>query len=336
MKASAAGAALVLAAAALACSPGAAPAPGAAWNEPVLGMAFRYAPPGTFTMGSRDDEPGRDEDEVQHEVTLTGGFWIGETEVTQGQWRALLGGNPALLAGCGEDCPVERVSWFEAVAFADRLSQRAGLQSCYVLEGCRGTLGGGCPATAQSPGDWCLGDFACQSVTFRGLDCPGFRLPTEAEWEHAARAGTTTAIYTGGLTLRALNDGPELDAVAWYGGNSGAAYEGAWDCSGWQHQQFPAEHCGTHPVGRKRANPWGLHDVLGNVWEWVWDWKDAYPEGAVINPLGPAAGAYRVRRGCAWSNIPDHCRAADRSDDDPHVRDRNWGFRLARTATPGG
>ena len=291
-------------------------------------MSFRYVPAGSFTMGSSADEAGRDEDETPREVTLTRGFWLGEHEVTQRQWRTLMGTSPAFLGACGDECPVESVSWFDAVAFAERASAREGLEGCYELVGCRGEPGGGCP-----PGeDWCHGDFVCEEVRFRGLDCSGYRLPTEAEWERAARAGTDGPTWMGAFEVAGLNSAPELSPIAWYGGNSGVDYRPAWPCAGWKERELAAVECGAHPVGGKPASPWGLRDILGNVWEWTWDWQGVPGAEPVTDPLGPETGEWRIRRGCSWSNIPIHCRVADRSNDPPGDRDRNWGLRLARTA----
>ena len=124
-----------------------------------------------------------------------------------------------------------------------------------------------------------------------------YRLPTEAEWEYAARAGTTGPRYG------------ETDEIAWYAGNSGGR---------------------THPVGRKRPNAWGLHDMLGNVWEWTADWYGPYPSGAASDPRGPASGSFRVRRGGGWYSDAGRCRSADRNGFEPSYRDFNLGFRLAR------
>lgn len=303
--------------------------PGELSTSAALGMPFRYVPAGTFQMGSPADEARRDDDEVRREVTLTRGFWLGEHEVTQGEWRRLMGTSPSFLAACGDDCPVERVSWFDAVAFAEQASRAEGLEGCYELVDCSGEPGGGC-----APGeDWCHGEFACREVRFRGLDCHGYRLPTESEWERAARAGSDEATWIGSFEIVALNSAPGLSEIAWYGGNSGVDYRPAWPCSDWKGRQEPALECGTHPVAHKAPNPWGLQDVFGNVWEWTWDWHavpDATPR---TDPLGAASGEWKIRRGCSWSNIPDHCRAADRSNDPPADRDRNWGLRLARTAS---
>ena len=158
-----------------------------------------------------------------------------------------------------------------------------------------------------------------------------FRLPSEAEWEYAARAGTNTAIYTGDLTIVGKRNGPELDAIAWYGGNSGVNYSGGYDCSGWDGKQYSSSQCGTHPVGGKKPNDWGLYDMIGNVWEWVQDWKGDYPSGTVINPIGPSSGAYRVVRGGSWGDFARYCRSASRSSDTPGNRFNNLGARLLRT-----
>jgi formylglycine-generating enzyme required for sulfatase activity len=215
---------------------------------------------------------------------------------------------------------VERVNWFDAAEFANRLSKKEEVEQCYLLGGCTGTLGQ---------------DFTCDSAEFKGLACEGYRLPTETEWEVAARAGTRTAIYTGKLMLRGANHGPELDAIAWYGGNSGVEYAGGVECSGWSEKQYDAQSCGTHAVGTKQANPWQLYDVLGNVWEWCTDWYGTYDSNVQsIDRTGPVQGSLRVIRGGSWGNGARFVRAAYRNRDSPSARWAYLGFRLARGQVP--
>ncbi|MCW3131108.1 MAG: SUMF1/EgtB/PvdO family nonheme iron enzyme, partial [Candidatus Methanospirare jalkutatii] len=161
-----------------------------------------------------------------------------------------------------------------------------------------------------------------------------YRLPTEAEWEYACRAGTQTALYTGPITIRGWNNAPELDAIAWYGGNSCVRYERGWDCSDWPERQYSCSRCGTHPVGRKEPNAWGLYDMLGNVWEWCQDWygEGYYKRSPRVDPKGPASGSYRVERGGGWNVSARGCRCADRSWNDPGWRNNNLGLRLVRAA----
>lgn len=297
------------------------------WVGP-LGMQFRYAPPGEFRMGSPETEVGHEDDEVLHKVKLTRGFWIGETEVTQGHWRQLMESNPSYFKNCGEVCPVESVSWYEAVRFANRLSERARLTSCYTLEGCEGALGVGC----EDGELFCYGVYSCATATLKAPECDGFRLPTEAEWEYAARAGEQGPIYTGGLNIKDVRNAPELGKIGWYGGNSGADYPGGVDCSGWGEPESPSETCGTQSVGGKPPNGWQLHDVLGNVYEWGGDWYAAYPAGAMEGPIGPEGGSDRVLRGGSWDSRARYCRSAYRSRYAPGYRHANVGFRLVRRA----
>jgi formylglycine-generating enzyme required for sulfatase activity/tetratricopeptide (TPR) repeat protein len=273
------------------------PKPGELKEDSKVGMRFRYIPPGEFRMGSPMDEIDRDEDEIPHGVTLTRGFWMGETEVTQGQWQRFMDNNPSSFASCGLDCPVEMVSWFDAVAFANRLSKEAELELCYDFDECQGT-----------PGEE---GYTCTAAPSKGVDCKGYRLPTEAEWEFAARAGTTTPFWAGeNLTTDQANyDGDHPYAANPKGAN---------------HQK-------TVKVRSFKANPWSLHDVHGNVYEWVADWKGTYSKNAVTDPSGPEKGLYRVFRGGSWSHYARYCRAANRNRIDPGIRYNAVGFRLVRT-----
>ena len=158
-----------------------------------------------------------------------------------------------------------------------------------------------------------------------------YRLPTEAEWEYAARAGSRRDTPAGDLRILGRNNAPLLDGIAWYGGNSGVSYAGGYDCSGWDGKQYASSRCGPNPVGQKAPNVWGLHDLLGNVWEWVVDWYGDYPGGSVTDPQGPVSGSARVYRGCGWYDIAEYCRAPARSRSLPGNRYNNLGFRLLRT-----
>lgn len=175
----------------------------------------------------------------------------------------------------------------------------------------------------------------CQQFLQRlGQRVPGLgaRLPTESEWEYACRAGTETATWVGDLTLRGENDAPELDAIAWYGGNSGHGYELAEgsNSSDWPQKQYPHTKAGTRPVRGRKANPRGLYDLLGNVSEWCADWYGAYEAGPIIDPVGPPVGANRVLRGGSWVSYARVVRAARRFAFAPGLRLSDFGFRLAR------
>ena len=251
-----------------------------------LRPALVRLPGGSFLMGSPEGEEGAEDDERPQRLIEVPAFSLCQTEVTQGQYEAVMGTNPSDCDyGCGEKLPVQTVVWFEAIAYLNKLTEQesealvalgeAALTACYEGSG--------------EDVAWVSG-------------CTGYRLPTEAEWEYAARAGTTTSWSFG-------EDPAVIRDYAWYSGNSGGM---------------------IHAVGTKKPNPWGLYDLHGNVWEWVWDAYSSSSSGKVAN----SSGIRRVLRGGAFNSAPEHLRSADRSGFSGENRNGDNGFRCARGAGP--
>ena len=238
-----------------------------------ISMEMIFCPPGTFTMGSPTSETGRGGDETQHQVTLTNGFYLGKYEVTQAQYQTVMNGNSEGLNADpsqfkGSNRPVEKASWEDAQIFLTRLNS---------IEQTAGRL----------PTGW------------------KYVLPTEAQWEYACRAGTTTA-YSWGNDINSTR----------------ANYN--WDGGGTSGNDFKQ----TRDVGQYAANPWGFFDMQGNVWEWVHDWKANYLTGAQTDPEGPASGSHRVIRGGAWNHDGTDLRSAKRHPHPPSPRTYTIGFRV--------
>ena len=310
------GGALLACVAALGCA--AAPAAGKPHHvELPRNVAFEmvWIQPGSFTMGSPVSEPHRHADEApQTNVTLRKGFWLGGTPVTIGQWQAVMGQDvraqlfhvidddtlhdlggkrqttreymhfsreraAEYLAGESADLPMYFVTWEDAMEFCVRLT---------ALERAAGRLPSG----------------------YR------YDLPTEAQWEYAARAGTRTAIYA-----------EPLGAIAWYVENSADGYQGK------GFEVAPGAIGGPHAVAGKLPNHWGLYDMAGNVWQWCRDWYGSYAGGTATDPAGPASGTSRVNRGGSFGSGPGDERSASRSGNPPAEASAYRGFRLALVYT---
>ncbi len=275
-----------------------------------------WIPAGDFLMGSPTEEKHRDSDEARHPVRLTRSLIVWTTPVTQRQWLALMGSNPSHFQGEGcpgwEDHPVEQVNWFKAMDFCNALSRRDGLRPAYHK-------------VAQST----------QEYAFEGLGAEGWRLPTEAEWEYACRAGTQTSTYIGDVEILGGNNAPDLDPIAWYGGNSGVDYALGFDSSTWSEMHTPTPRSGTHPVALKQPNTWGLYDTLGNVWEWTGDRFDASlgrnAQEIAIDPTGPAEGGQLAKRGGSWYLHARFCRASHRGTREPTFSCNYLGLRPVRS-----
>ncbi len=252
---------------------------------------------GKYTMGSPSSEMCRDsKNETSHEVTLSKKFEISRTEVTRLEFYKVMNYSPSKVAGCTSACPVEFVSWHEAAAYCNALSSANSLTPCYTCTGSGATSK--CDVAASYKGASAI------------YGCPGYRLPTEAEWEYTARATTTTGLYNGSIGTCTGTD-TNASVIGWYNMNAQGK---------------------SHPVMGKTANTWGVYDMAGNVMEWTNDWyQEDLGTSAVSDPSGPTSGTQKVTRGGSWSQAAQYMRSAARLKALPTGRGAFLGFRCART-----
>ena len=248
----------------------------------IVHIPIKWAtiPSGSYNMGSPTTENCREPGnfkETLHQVTLTRSFLVSVTETTQGQFEELMGYNPSSFINCGPDCPVERISWHEAAQYCNAVSTQQNLPLCYTCTG-QSNNANCAPATAYAGNKFII--------------CPGYRLPTEAEWEYACRAGTTTAYYSGAALNCGGFDG-NASKIAWYTGNSGST---------------------LHLAAQKEPNLWGLYDMSGSVWEWMHDWyQNDLGSTPVTDPTGPTTSTMgRMLRGGTAKTAAQHVRSASR------------------------
>lgn len=281
-------------------------------------ISLQWIPAGSFQMGSPPEEAGHKQDESPvRNISITKGFWMGTTEVTVGQWKAVMGETlrehvvkllndetvynfgtqqkklrefmnfnkddpDRIFANDNDSVAMYLVSWTDAMNFCDRLTQ---------LERERGRLPNG----------------------YR------YTLPTEAQWEYACRAGTQTATFAGPSDANARTS-TVVDNIAWYAGNNTIGYTG---------KKLGNTGAGPRNVGEKQANAWGLKDMPGNIWEWCRDWYGPYNEKELTDPVGPTSGTARVNRGGSWGSGPLSERSASRASNPPAEKSAWRGFRVA-------
>ena len=238
-------------------------------------------PAGLFSLGNTGSYEGEYDEKPPVTIIISKPFYISKYEITQQQYKAVMGNNPSEFKG--DNLPVEQVSWYDALNFCNALSQSEGLTPCYTINGTKVTS-----------------DFEANA----------YRLPTEAEWEYAAKAGTKTDFYSGKLTYSGNSPiDPNLDKIAWYSANSSNT---------------------THPVGQKTPNAFGLYDMSGNVWEWCWDRYAEYPSKETKDYQGPEIGTYRVYRGGGWRNLAWYCRSTNRDRNYLDDKNNSLGFRVVK------
>ncbi len=255
-------------------------------------------PAGTFQMGSEQGQP-------VHEVSITKDFYMGKYEVTQAEYEKYCSygeGNPSSSRGNGDNYPAYHVSWYDALVYCNKRSMAEGLTPCYSISGNSDPSKWGRVPTSRDS-TW--------NAAICNFEANGYRLPTEAEWEYAARAGDNTV---DSLTYSGTSDVNKLCEYAWYFSNSSSK---------------------THEVGTKKANDFGLYDMSGNVWEWCWNWHtssyDTVTEGG-NDPTGASSGDHRVYRGGGLSSDWDFCAVSYRNYYAPSYRTGDLGFRVVRTA----
>jgi formylglycine-generating enzyme required for sulfatase activity len=255
---------------------GAQSAPAGGMNNRAGGAApanFVWVEGGTFSMGSNAAD-AYDNEKPVHQVTVSS-FYMAKYPVTQKEWISVMRNNPSTFRG--DDLPVERVTWYEAIEYCNRLSDREGLTPCY----------GG---TADN--------------VICNWNANGYRLPTEAEWEYAAKGGGKDR-----FVVYEYSGSDDADEVGWYGDNSGGT---------------------THPVGKKLPNSLGIYDMSGNVCEWCWDRYGDYSSESQTDPFGPTSGSTRVFRGGSWRSFAWNFRSTIRRGFDPGNQYDDVGFRLVR------